>query len=678
MKPSREILPILALASLAGTAAAAATEDPAPLLQLQARLTDGAGVPLNQSGLAAEVRLYDTSVGGVPLYSELHTVDVSNGLVSLLVGSVTPLDPALFDANPVVYAGLVFGADSEMVPRLRLASAPYALRAGSAGSADEADDVPGKDITPASVTVNGIPVIDASGQWVGSPAGLVGPTGPQGLQGVQGPQGDAGAAGPTGPEGPAGPTGPTGSTGVAGPAGPTGPSGTSAWVDGTDLVYTTVASVGIGKDAPAGTLDVASPHPVLQDQAQSSHPDFKALISNEWQSFTAGYDATLERVELFGQEIGNGATIQVRLYAGQGTSGTLLASHNKVVPEDPIWFSVPFGDVELTAGSKYTLQFSAVSGAVWLYTKSNNPYAGGTSSLISNGDFAFKTYMEFESPESSLAVDAFGNVGVGTASPTSLLTVAGELDAQEIRVGGATVIDASGQWVGSPAGLEGPAGPAGPAGPQGASPFELSGSDAYYDAGHVAIGSASPAGGSVLLVEGDASTSAIQVVQPNAGAWAIKIENETAAGFVGGLRINNSGFLHATNNIDGFSGLAKLDNTGSWTSTSDRRFKDEIEPLEGLLEGALALEPVSYWFVGQDRARSPHKPIGFVAQDVQARFPSLVAEDGDHLTLNYAGLSVVALGALQELAAEKDAEIAELHRRVAAVEALLRERDGRP
>ena len=92
-------------------------------------------------------------------------------------------------------------ADAEMVPRLRLASVAYSFRAASAKNAD---DVLDKDINPGSVTVNGIPVIDSSGNWVGSPTGLVGPTGPQGPAGADDADGAPGPAGPTGPQGLAG------------------------------------------------------------------------------------------------------------------------------------------------------------------------------------------------------------------------------------------------------------------------------------------------------------------------------------------------------------------------------------------------------------------------------------------------------------------------------------------
>jgi hypothetical protein len=67
-----------------------------------------------------------------------------------------------------------------------------------------------------NIAVGGTPVIDAGGNWVGSPTGLTGP---------QGPKGDAGATGPVGPQGPQGDTGAVGATGPAGPQGPEGATG---------------------------------------------------------------------------------------------------------------------------------------------------------------------------------------------------------------------------------------------------------------------------------------------------------------------------------------------------------------------------------------------------------------------------------------------------------------------
>ena len=101
-----------------------------------------------------------------------------------------------------------------------------------------------------AVAINGTTIINASGQWVGSPTGLVGPqgpagpAGPQGLQGSQGATGATGAQGPIGQTGPAGPQGPTGLQGVAGPAGPTGPQGPTGPVVHTSAIC--VVGQGLG------------------------------------------------------------------------------------------------------------------------------------------------------------------------------------------------------------------------------------------------------------------------------------------------------------------------------------------------------------------------------------------------------------------------------------------------
>jgi len=223
----------LAAANLARSFVAGSPDgvDPPALLQYQARLLDTGGMPVDDPALDVTFRIYDTPLGGSALYTETKTVSVSGGLLSTVIGDVTPLADDVFEGDAELYLGVQLGTDSEMAPRSRFASVPYAIRAKSAGVAD---DVPGKDITPNSVTINGTPVIDAAGNWIGSPTGLSGPTGPTGPQGPMGAPGLDGAPGPTGPQGPAGsdgllgptgPQGPTGADGLQGPTGPQGPTG---------------------------------------------------------------------------------------------------------------------------------------------------------------------------------------------------------------------------------------------------------------------------------------------------------------------------------------------------------------------------------------------------------------------------------------------------------------------
>lgn len=57
---------------------------------------------------------------------------------------------------------------------------------------------------------------------------------------------------------------------------------------------------------------------------------------------------------------------------------------------------------------------------------------------------------------------ALGNLGIGTRDPAARLDVAGD-----IAVGGVSIIDGLGRWIGDPTGLQGPQGPVGPQGEQG-------------------------------------------------------------------------------------------------------------------------------------------------------------------------------------------------------------------
>jgi len=222
--------------------APAAAQSPPQLLHYQGRLADNLGAPISQTGLTVEFRIYDLPLGGTALYTETQSLDVTGGLVSALIGEVTPLSASLFATSSALYLGVTFGTDAEAVPRYRLGSAPYALRAGSASHAESVDGVA---IDPSAVSVNGLPVIDASGQWVGAGTGLVGPQGPIGPIGPAGPAGADGADGAVGPQGP------------VGPEGPAGTGGGSLWGQSGSSIYYTAGKVGIGVSGPAQSLHVS-------------------------------------------------------------------------------------------------------------------------------------------------------------------------------------------------------------------------------------------------------------------------------------------------------------------------------------------------------------------------------------------------------------------------------------
>lgn len=194
----------------------------------QGRLFNTSGQPINET-LDVTFAIYDADDAMIPIWSEVHSITFEEGYFSVDLGEQVPFGDGTFDGSSR-YLGITVGADPEMTPRANVQSVPYALLANNVNG----------DITPTSIWINGVQIVNSTGEWVGSPTGLVGPTGAtgpagptgatglqgiQGLQGVQGPPGSTGPDGPAGPEGPMGPIGPTGAVGPTGPTGPQGPSG---------------------------------------------------------------------------------------------------------------------------------------------------------------------------------------------------------------------------------------------------------------------------------------------------------------------------------------------------------------------------------------------------------------------------------------------------------------------
>lgn len=75
--------------------------------------------------------LYDEAEGGTALWRETQSVQVADGLFNVLLGSSEPLPASLFGGSGERYLGLQVDSDSEMAPRFRLTSVPYALKAAA-------------------------------------------------------------------------------------------------------------------------------------------------------------------------------------------------------------------------------------------------------------------------------------------------------------------------------------------------------------------------------------------------------------------------------------------------------------------------------------------------------------------------------------------------------------------
>jgi hypothetical protein len=308
----RHIRSLTLVALACGSFGIAAAQDVPNLIHFQARLADSSDVPL-AGPVTITVRIWDDPSAGNELWDETQTVTALDGAVNTMLGGTSSMPLDLFDNGPV-WLGVEVASDGEMLPRLPVNSIPYARAAA---------DVPGHDIHPNTVTINGTPVINATGHWVGPSTGLIGPTGPTG------PAGAAGAAGATGATGPAGPTGATGLTGAAGAQGPTGDTGPAGATGPTGDTGAVGATGATGPAGPAGpgdvkvrkTLDEAVvSSAVMQDDDQLS---FAVGASETWifDMFLSAWAGSATPDLKVGFAIPAGATIKWSLVGTNGNNG---------------------------------------------------------------------------------------------------------------------------------------------------------------------------------------------------------------------------------------------------------------------------------------------------------------------------------------------------------------------
>lgn len=94
-------------------------------INFQGQLTDSSGAKVNGSR-SVTFGIYNVATGGSPLYTEVQSVVLSNGVGSALLGSVTPLNLP-FDTH--YYLGITISGDAEMTPRIQLSASAYAFTA---------------------------------------------------------------------------------------------------------------------------------------------------------------------------------------------------------------------------------------------------------------------------------------------------------------------------------------------------------------------------------------------------------------------------------------------------------------------------------------------------------------------------------------------------------------------
>lgn len=115
---------------------------------------------------------------------------------------------------------------------------------------------------------------------------------------------------------------------------------------------------------------------------------------------------------------------------------------------------------------------------------------------------------------------------------------------------------------------------------------------------------------------------------------------------------NADGRLYLYSTLGGPSSRGNFNNnTGVYSSTSDRRLKKDFKPLSFTWESFMQLETLSYLYKTQNDSK---RSLGLIAQDVALIYPELVSYNAkdDIYHMNYSGFGVIAIKAAQELKEE--------------------------
>lgn len=143
-------LSLLLVAFVIGLVCSVSFAEVPRLINYQGYITDADGVPANGTKQVV-FRMYENETGGVPLWSEEHTIVAQNGVFTVLLGSMpgSSLDNVPFDKQ--YYLEIVVDG-VQLNSRLALASAAYAIRSSSTDNG-----VPAGVITMWSGAIDAIP-----------------------------------------------------------------------------------------------------------------------------------------------------------------------------------------------------------------------------------------------------------------------------------------------------------------------------------------------------------------------------------------------------------------------------------------------------------------------------------------------------------------------------------------
>ena len=641
-------------------------------LSFQGLVTDPGGIPIDTPSVAVVFKLYRN---GSPIWEETHpSVEIVDGVFSVLLGGTTRLDTLAFDAP--FELGITVGVDPEISPRTPLTSAAYAKAMPGMytfyrddGLNNSGYNVVGgfegnfvaAGVTGATISGGGgvslgiLPVPNSVlGRWgtVGGgfnnssqgPLSTVGggttnvASGDFATVGGGGLNTAAGGASTVGGGSGNTATGPNAT--VAGGVGNTANLGDAAVAGGRDNTAGGSAFVGGGRDNSASGL-----WSTVGGGRDNSASGDSSTVGGGSDHTASGPRSTI------GGGRNNTASGRAAIVGG-GSDNTASGSRSTVSGG---WFNTASGFIStVTGGWSNTASgyLSTVSGGMFNGAVGGYSFAAGRRAIaLHGGTFVWAdSTLSGDDPFVSTGVDQFlirasGGVGIGTNAPANQLTVNGSVD----------ISDSLGIGTSSPA-----------------TPFALNaglgGQDVGITQGQIGLShtmeltTADSDGDQAtrLLFRGDNDPADVEFYRGARGSESLTLFIEGVNGRIGlGTNSPAHPLVVGTGGSDGNG--AYVTAGGTWTSTSSRALKDDLQPVDPrvILEAVGDLPLYRWRYKGSDEGEH----MGPVAEDFFEAFElggsaqHISAVDGD-------GVALAAIQGLYAMVLEQRDEIERLRRAI--------------
>ena len=640
------------LALLLGLSMLPANANTVPaLMSYQGRVTDadgdliGAGGAVNRS---VTFRLYPASTGGAAIYAETQSVTISAGEFSVLIGNGTgvsgfpgPSSPALTPYTTIgdvandpavnaLYLGITVDdgnagtVDPEISPRQQLVSGAYALRAKVAESV-ASSAISSAMISDGAVNTNQIHASAITSAKIADGAISSADIGNNAVTAAKLDSSSIGFWTPSGPN-----VYRSGKVGI-GTSNPLYPLDFGSTALGDRINLYGVGSVNYGIGIQAGLLQIHT-------YASSADVAF-------------GYGSSESMTETMRIK-GNG-----NVGIGTKTPAAKLDIGGTVLLNGTAGRNF-FKDVEKSDGNG--LRVGTAWGKYGIYAETGAGVLGGVGGASLQNDALF--------------VNTSGNVGIGNTNPGVPLSFADTLG-DKIALWGSTGSDKYGFGIqGNTLQIFSPNNSSRVAIGRGSSNSMTEVLNVYGN-GKVSIGT-SNTGQGTLNVNG--SVVAIGSMDGRTSYARFRYDNRGVA-----IDVYNSNHYYTEWRTALFNG------DSNWDFYSDARLKKNIEDAESVLDRVLQLRLRRFQW--RDQSDDAPSEFGVIAQEVQPLFPDLVStgrpegETEDRMTVGYTAFGTIAMKAIQELKQRtdedlyaieqelkaKDAKIAELETRLAALERLL-------